>query len=154
MNQAIEDARELMESNAAQFRGFMERAEVLAHADATTEWVNGFFADAYTNILAAPSARKLLTEAPKATEAPEITRSRELAEAKRDRTVLQIAGNFEDSDEGRAHSKIARSKWAAFNAVTRYVEHDAPMRGGSRLESNLIGSKSQQKSDILELALA
>lgn len=144
----VEAKRKLLAADQA-FNAFMIRANQLASMDTSTDWIEEYFKAAYMDVIAAPSARKTLITLGQDDNAAEYQRACD----KRDRTLSTLRGNFEDADEGRTASIIRSSRWAAVNAVTRYLEHDAPMRGGSRLESNLIGSKAAQKDKVMGLAL-
>jgi hypothetical protein len=56
---------------------------------------------------------------------------------------------------------LGDSAWAAFNAMTGFLQHDKTARGednanrvGKRIESNLFGINATRTHDVLALALA
>jgi len=124
-------------------RGIAEReadkARALAAKRMTPAEVSAFFAEVYARLYGAvPPAN-----APARGDKAKRTRALDMAAAWQ-RNLLREADAL----------ATAPSAWLAYNAVSGWVDHERPGRGGDRVHSNLLGSGAEVKDTALSVALA
>ena len=68
----------------------------------------------------------------------------------RENTVMDIANLYRNSKCQNLDS-ISGTAWAAFNAVTEYIDHSNQLKGEKKM-SLVLGSRAEKKREAFELA--
>ena len=155
VKESIEKARHVLAGTESIHDAFIESANRLAFQDVESEqWLSAYFKRAYIQTIASKDAQSILLNGNDMHLAtPEDRKRFDRAATKMARTVSEWTYNFHDADGGQTDPRVRNSRWNAFNSITRWMDHDSPSRG-DRHESNIIGKRSEQKADILNLTLS
>lgn len=119
---------------------FRERATMLANLDLSPHAFKRFLGEAFV-VFFGPEPSKFTTEA-------ETLRDR--WHAKRVSMLAEWATRFEQPEQTLAG--IQGTAWAAYNAVSGWVDHGRKGGADQRTESKLFGEGADQKAKVLQLA--
>ncbi len=150
---AIERARRVLAGTESAHDSFIEAAERLSLEDVMSDrWLDRYFKRVYIGSIASDQARAILMAGePSGDPDQKVWDQYDRAARKAAQTITSWKWNFEDGDGNQIHSNIRNTKWAAFNAVTRQLDHESTSRG-DRMESNLLGKRADQKRSAFAAA--
>ena len=141
MDEKIQDLTDTMQQFYARSKEFEQQANYLAGCNMNSTDVSEYFNASYNNIIKnVPVYDELKTD------------SDHRAYNKKQATIMKWWNNFD------SEADLGSNAWIAFNAVTKWVDHQTSFRGDKKAENrfsaNFYGTNASKKQELLSNTLA